>query len=205
MPIFGRTKTDNTLYIIRYMNRFRIYVVILICAFAQVMHAQQIAVKTDVLLDALTAPNLGLEMVCGEKSTVGLSFMGCNKPYGQDVKIFALQPEYRYWINGRPMTREFIGLCALGTSYTINRKNTTYDGLAAGLGLTFGYNYNISKRFNIEGYFGFGAVAYSHREYRSDALYSDYMDDGETKVSHNTTGYVLMPTKIGISVSYIIK
>ena len=150
------------------MSRIKIYIALIFCSVAQIAGAQQIAVKTDVLFDGLATPNLGLELVTGNKTTLGISAMGCSQPYGKDINFLAVQPEFRYWFNGRPMTREFVGLGAIVASYRLQWKNEFYRGFAGGIGLTFGYTYNISKRFNVEGYFGFGAVAYRHFDHESE-------------------------------------
>ena len=72
--------------------------------------------------------------------------------------MIGLLPEYRYWFNGRPMTREFVGIAALGVSYDITWGERIYQGDAAGAGITFGYALNLSRRLNVEFYGGFGAV-----------------------------------------------
>ena len=56
--------------------------------------------------------------------------------------MIGLLPEYRYWFNGRPMTREFVGIAALGVSYDITWGDRIYQGDAAGAGITFGYALN---------------------------------------------------------------
>ncbi len=187
------------------MSRIKIYIALIFCCVAQIAGAQQIAVKTDVLFDGLATPNLGLELVTGNKTTLGISAMGCSQPYGKDINFLAVQPEFRYWFNGRPMTREFVGLGAIVASCRLQWKNEFYRGFAGGIGLTFGYTYNISKRFNVEGYFGFGAVAYRHFDHESEVPLETYYNDGDSKDYGNVTGYMLMPTKIGIAVSYILK
>lgn len=47
------------------------------------MCAQQIAVKTNGLSLLAGVPNLGCELVVGERSSVDLSFYGGYKPWGQ--------------------------------------------------------------------------------------------------------------------------
>ena len=82
------------------------------------------------MLLALT-PNVEFEMVTGEHSSVNLGAFGHSKPYGFNSEVLGLQAEYRYWFNGRPMTREYIGLGALGTTYKMQLGDYMYDGDAA--------------------------------------------------------------------------
>ena len=68
--------------------------------------AQQVAIKTNGLMWLAMMPNAGCEFVVGERSTVDLSAFGSMNIWGNKAKILGFQPEYRYWFNGRPMTRE---------------------------------------------------------------------------------------------------
>ena len=101
------------------------------------LKAQLLALKTDALWDGLMTPNLGMEIVTGNKTSFGLSVFGNYKPWGMDMKMVGAIPEFRYWFGGRPMMREFIGVAALGTSYDITWGSETYKGDAWGGGLTF--------------------------------------------------------------------
>ena len=76
------------------------------------LKAQLLALKTDALWDGLMTPNLGMEIVTGNKTSFGLSVFGNYKPWGMDMKMVGAIPEFRYWFGGRPMMREFIGVAA---------------------------------------------------------------------------------------------
>ena len=65
--------------------------------------AQMIAANIDALWAATMSPSAGLEMVVGEKSTVGLNVSYMGKPFGMNIKLFEVQPEYRYYFSGRPI------------------------------------------------------------------------------------------------------
>ena len=54
--------------------------------------AQKLAVNTDVLMDACMIPSVGLEMTVGNWSTLGLNVLGCNKPYGKNIKLLQHSP-----------------------------------------------------------------------------------------------------------------
>ena len=165
--------------------------------------AQQIAIKTNGLMWLATVPNLGCEVVTGERTSLDLSAFVGYKPYGKDIKVVGFQPEFRYWFNGRPMVREYVGISALATSYNIRWGKNRYNGDAGGLGLTIGYSLHLMKRMNIEFYGGFGLVMFRHKQYNIHDNLDDYNADGLGKV--NAHGYKLLPTKLGVSISYIIK
>lgn len=165
--------------------------------------AQQIAIKTNVLSDLLLTPNLGLELVTGEHVSLDFTFTGNYIPFWVNSKILAFQPECRFWFNGRPLTREFIGVTALATMYDFTLGQRVYDGEAAGGGFTGGYVFNLTERWNFELAGGVGVIFFNMKQYHKDDNYDDYVSDGETAA--NAWGYKILPIKLGVSFSYIIK
>ncbi|MBE6288495.1 MAG: DUF3575 domain-containing protein [Mediterranea massiliensis] len=165
--------------------------------------AQQIAVKTNGLMWAATMPNLSMEFVTGEHSSLDLTAAVSQKVWSNPFKMVAVQPEYRYWFNGRPMVREYIGVAALGATYDITWGDKMYDGDAVGAGVTIGYALTLGKRLNVEFYGGFGAVYFRQKQYYIDDNYTDF---DESEVMHvNSSGYKLIPIKLGVSISWIVK
>ena len=166
-------------------------------------NAQQIGVKTNALMWATLTPNLGCEVVVGERSSLELSVMGHYKPYGVDSKLFAVQPEYRYWFSGRPMTREFVGVTAMITDYNMAIRNHVYDGYAASAGLVGGYCFNLGLRWRLELCGGFSLLFFRQKQYYRHDNYDDYFI-GQTPPA-NSWGYKLFPAKLGVTFTYIIK
>ncbi len=179
-------------------KQLKIFILLFLCSAK--MFSQQLAVGTDLALDALQTPNLGFELVVGERSSLSLNAFGNYKPWGKDVRMLGLQPEYRYYFAGRPMYKMFVGLGAIFTSYDITWKSKKYDGTAMGGGLTFGYVFNITSRLNIDAHAGFGLIGYEQKESYVKDNYSDFSAD-----VHNAKGYYILPTRIGISLTYILK
>ena len=101
------------------MKRFLLLIFLFMALGASQLRAQLIAVKTDALWDCAMVPNLGIELVTGERTSVGLSAFGSKNPWGKDISLVAVMPEFRYWFSGRPMNKHFVGLAALGTNYDI--------------------------------------------------------------------------------------
>lgn len=166
--------------------------------------AQKVAVNTDVMMDVLQIPSAGFELVVGECTTIGLNAFGCYHPWGKTVKALGVQPEYRYYFSGRPMNRFFVGLGGLITSHDITWAGKVYDGNAAGIGITFGYVLSLNKRLNLDFHAGFGGIYYRQKEYFEGDFYDvDYSVGGVESV--NAKGYTLLPTRIGVSLSYILK
>lgn len=180
-------------------------IVILFALLASVtMKAQMLAVTTDVLHDALMIPSLGFELVTGERTTLGLHAYGAYHPWFTKNKMAVAQPEFRYFFSGRPMSREFVGIAAIGALYHIEWSGKVYEGEAAGLGLTFGYVFSLSHRLNLDVHAGFGFIGYHQKEYFQGDFYdTDFSRNGY--LESNAEGYALLPTRFGISLSYILK
>ena len=113
-------------------------------------YGQQVAIKTNGMYWLATTPNVGFELVTGERTSLDISAAMTNRVWSNSCKMVVLQPEWRYWFNGRPMVREYIGIAALGSSYDITWGRRTYDGDAFGAGLTIGYALPLNKRLTVE-------------------------------------------------------
>lgn len=181
-------------------------------------NAQEAAVKTNVIYDAMTTPNLGVEISAGMNDTFQL-FYGLNPwKFNSDThgsrfaKHWVLMPEYRWWLctnfNGH-----FIGAHAMGGEFNAASvslpvpgfffsgenipkavKDTRFQGCFAGLGVTYGYQWILDRHWNVEAEIGIG---YNHIWYDQ---YPCYECGSKIKSGHtNYTGV----TKLGLSLLYI--
>lgn len=168
-------------------------------------YAQRIAVNTDVLMDAFCAPSLGVELTLAKKSTLNVNALYGEKILGKEMRVAALQPEWRAYISGRPMYHHYVGVVGLFASYKLNFDEKCHDGDAFGLGVSFGYVLPIKERLLIDFHASLGGAYYHQKEYM---LGEDY-DKEHTNLSGypvaNASGSLLIPLRIGISVAYIIK
>ena len=182
--------------------------------------AQQFGVKTNALMWGALAPNAGVEIVLGERSSLDLSafYKPCyssNSGSFLNSRVAGFQPEYRYWFNGRPMTREFIGASMLIADYElINADKATgmryvYDGNAISLGIVGGYSFILGKdkdkisRWRLELCGGFSFLGFLQKRYNINDSYDDYFVGEPVKA--NSWGYKLFPAKLGVTFTYIIK
>lgn len=169
--------------------------------------AQRLAVKTNVLSLAATAPDIGFELVTGEKVSLALNMTFAQNPYWRDrslgeevpTSFFILKPEARYWFNGRPLTRFYAGVNALAASYDFPLWEVLHKGTAAGVGLTAGYVINLGKRLDLELSTGAGLLFYWGKRHAGGAPFP--LEDEMTAVH----GYKLTPNHLGITLVYIIK
>lgn len=166
--------------------------------------AQQLALGTDAVMLAALTPNLSAELVTGEKSSINLSVAGSMKPYGLNFKGFGVRPEYKLWLSGRPMVRDYIGVMGFLTGYDMCFDGKVRQGNAYGLGITFGYSFHLAERLCLELSAGAGLMYYSQRLYAEAENYSDYFPGGEP-VRDNSYGYSLVPMKLSAVFVWIIK
>jgi hypothetical protein len=157
-----------------------------------------VAVKTDLVKDVAMIPNLGVELVVGERHTMGLQVFGATESWGKSTKIIGLSPSFRYWLSGRAMSRLFVGVNAAAVNYDITWNSDIYCGNSASLGLSFGYAFNLSERFNMEVQAGTELMAYSNKEYRLGDSFANY---GKAANAHGT---ILFP-RLEVSIVYVIR
>ena len=125
------------------MKKLLLVILITFCGISA--KAQMLAVNTDMLLDVMMTPNAGVEVVVGERTTLGGHIFGNYKPWGKDVKMVGVQPEYRYFFSGRPLHKFFVGAAGLIANYDITWKGKVYDGALIQIVGTIGMpNLNIS-------------------------------------------------------------
>lgn len=161
----------------------------------QNLSAQMVAVRTDAVKDLLMTPNIGVDLVVGEKFTLGAEVAFNKKPWGVDMQMTSVTPEFRYWFNGRPLTRQYVGLVANMTGYNLEW-NGTHHGDAFGAGISFGHVWTLTQRWNIDFSGSWGVVGY--REW--------FTNKGATPGNAvNAKGYALLPIKLGVSIVYVIR
>jgi len=166
------------------------------------------ALKTNLLYDALTNINLGFEVRLGSSLTLDVPVNYNPWVFSDNMRInhILIQPELRYWI-AEPFNGHYFGFHGHFAHYNTGKvtapfglwkewQTNRYQGDLFGLGFSYGYQWILSKRWNIETTLGFG---YFHAKYdRFDCPTCG--DLTGTALTNNYFG----PTKAGISLIYII-
>jgi hypothetical protein len=166
------------------------------------VHAQTMSVNTDLLMDVLQTPSLGLEFVTGNSTTVGVNAMMNNKPWGKDIKLFMVQPELRYYFSRRAMHHHFVGFCVPIGTYRIEGEEKVYDGYGVGVGITFGYVMSLASHWTLDFHAGVQNFFYKQKEYYQGDPYDErYIRDGQHTT--NARGTYFLPTRIGVSIGYL--
>ena len=173
--------------------------------------AQNVAVKTNILYDATTTFNLGLEIGLAPKWTLDLS--GNYNPWtfsnNKKWKHWQVQPEARYWFCNK-MMGHFLGLHALGGQYNLGNidadfmllgtdfaqlKDHSFEGWMVGAGIAYGYAWTLSKHWNLEAEIGLGYVFSLYDKYECQNCGKKL----ESDKNHNYVG----PTKAALNLVYV--
>ena len=163
----------------------------------------KLALKTNAVYLATSSLNLGLEVGLSKKFTLDVS--GNYNPWefsgGKQIKHWFVQPELRYWPCER-FNGHFFGLHGHVGEFNVSGfkildlDGRRYQGDFYGGGISYGYHWMLDNRWSIEGTVG---VGYAHLDY-------DKYKCGKcgTRISGREKDY-WGPTKIGISLIYILK
>ncbi len=174
------------------------------------MSGQKVAVKTNILYDALLTPTLGVEAAMAPKWTFELNAsLNAWAVDGHRWKQWMAQPEVRYWFCQR-FSGHFVGAHLIGGQYNFGNigmpfkflgtdfsvlKDRRYQGWMAGAGLAYGYSWILSRHWNFEAEIGIGWI-YT----RSDVyLCENCGRKVRTGVPHNYVGL----TKAQLSFVYL--
>lgn len=186
------------------------FLLVILMAFISVgALAQKFVVKNNLLYDLTLTPNLSFEMSLNKKQTFDLQ-IGLNPFNGQKedekFKHLLVQPEWRYWFCER-FNGWFIGVHALGGRYNVAKTRLPfgllpaihegrYEGWFAGAGVGLGYQWILSRNWNLEAELG---VGYAYTEY-------DKFNCGRcgTKLQSAKADYFGV-TKAALSLVYVIK
>lgn len=159
--------------------------------------AQKFAVKTNAAYWATATLNLGAEIAVAPKMTLDLT--GNYNPFrfsdNRKIMHWAVQPELRYWTCQR-FSGHFFGLHAHYGMYNGGIKKYRYDGWLVGGGLSYGYQWIIGKRWNLEAEVGVGYAYLDYDKYLRDKC-GKCMGPGHK----NYVG----PTKLSISFMYFLR
>ncbi|MDO5447346.1 MAG: DUF3575 domain-containing protein [Prevotellaceae bacterium] len=188
-------------------KKFTIIVFVMLAAMTSTVADAQIAIKNNLLYDANTTPNIGVEVGLTRKSTAQL-FYGLNPWKFSDTKQmrhWVLMPEYRRWLCSR-FNGHFFGVHAMGGEFNVQGIDDTfglikediehkrYEGWFIGGGITYGYQWILDKHWNIEASVGIGYDYIKFKEYECGECGS-FTDDNHS----NYFG----PTKLALSVLYL--
>lgn len=169
--------------------------------------SQNLAIKTNLLYDATSTINLGLEAGFAKRWSVDVSgnYNGWNFPNDKKMQHWMVQPELRFWLcenfNGH-----FFGLHGhfgdfhfekTKIPFMINPELLAYrnKGSFYGAGIGYGYHLILSKRWSLEAEAGIGWIHSDYDRYK--------MHEGGRLIGHFSEDYFGI-TKLSLSLVFVI-
>ncbi|WP_099462921.1 MULTISPECIES: DUF3575 domain-containing protein [Parabacteroides] len=168
------------------------------------VHAQKLAIKTNLAYLATTTPNLGLEVALGRKFSLDVSG-NYNSwtffPDGMSLRHVLVQPEFRFW-PCKSFEGHFFGVHGHWAKYNVGQipfipdlDKYTYRGNFYGGGVSYGYHFAIGRRWGLELSLG---VGYAYMEYNK------YVCAECAELMGRYKRHYYGPTKLGVSIIYLI-
>lgn len=155
----------------------------LVCLLVTTWYASgQVAVKTNLAMDALATPNVGVEVGLSKKLTLDVPVyynpwksVAWKSEENKLFKLFMVQPELRYWLCDK-FNGHFFGVHAMGGAYNttgIDLPFTPFSDLASyrykghfyGGGISYGYQYILNRHWSLEATLGIGYAYVRYKQY----------------------------------------
>lgn len=185
------------------------FTILILFTFISISFSQSVGIKTNLVHWATTTPNIGMEFALNRKYTLDIT--GGVNPFkfedNKKIQHWIAQPELRYW-TCETFNGHFIGIHALAGAYNVggvdiplgrlkDLKDYRYEGWGVGAGVSYGYQWAISRKWNLELNLGAGYVYFNYDKYPCVKCGTLLEEDAKT----NYFGV----TKAAISLIYLIK
>ena len=154
--------------------------------------AQIFAVRANALAALTATLDLGAEVSIADKWTVEASgYWNPLRTENLSTCFHAVQLGGRYWLY-ESFVGHFVGAHLSYVGYDLGSRTRRYDGLAFGIGLSYGYSWMLSTRWNVAGLF-------RTRDTRRDPTVGDWDDE----YIYHYRRWTLFPSRLGVSFSYL--
>ena len=168
-----------------------------------------IAVKTNMLFDALVTPNIEVELPLGQESRWSIMAEYWNPWYvwhhnsrAYEIQLFGV--EGRYWFSPkcqliRPtLTGSFVGVYYANGKYDIEWNSVGDQGEFNSFGVTYGYSWPLSLHLNLEASVSAGIFFGPRRHYHGE------YDDTHLMWKYTGSTFYAGPTKLKVSIVWLI-
>lgn len=190
--------------------KFRLLIILLFgLLFTTPAKSQDVAVKTNLIYDALLTLDLGAEVSVAPQWTVELTG-NLNDWTMSDKrwKQWNLQPEVRYWFC-QAFAGHFVGAHLIGCQYNFGHldmpfkflgtdfhklKDYRFQGWMAGAGIAYGYTWLLNKRWSMEAEIGLGWIYTRYDQFECH-------DCGQ-RIKRNRPHNYVGPTKAALNLIY---
>ncbi|WP_029901741.1 DUF3575 domain-containing protein [Prevotella sp. 10(H)] len=166
-----------------------------LCLCSSHLYGQFYSLGTNIPALGTTTLNIEASMTLNRKWSLHLPVY-YNPFVFKDNKKFqhiAAMPGVRYWLL-ESYVHAFGGVNAIGTKYHFTWKDYRYEGTAFGAGISLGYAWLLSPRWNLEVEGGVGLVYADYNKYPCEKC--------GKKVSDENKWYAV-PNKVAVSLIYL--
>lgn len=188
-----------------------LFLICLLLATIPYMSAQKAGIKTNLISDIVTSPNIGVEFRMAPKWTMDISgqvnFWNIHE---RRWRHWMVMPEARVWYC-EAFQGSFWALHVLGGTYNVGNINSKigeflgsdfsqlkdhrFQGWAVGAGIGYGYDWILAKHWNLEFEIGLGWIYTRYDKYPCAVCGTVEEKDKP----HNYFG----PTKLSLAIEYI--
>lgn len=201
----------NNSYFMSHFSRI-LFILFSLWTLSQSCRGQQVGLRTNVLYWATTTPNLGFDVRLGNRTSLSLSagynpfeFSSSTDASGnlrpRKLKHWLVVPEFKYWFC-KSFEGHYLSVHALAGRYNAggllggNFEKYRYKGSAYGLGLGWGHQWALGKRWGVEASLSLGYVYLRYDKY-------DCVSCGEHLGKY--TRHYWGPTKAEVSFLYYLQ
>jgi len=189
-------------------------------------YSQNVGIKSNLLYDATSTINLGVELALSDQLTLDVS-MNLNPwafphqritaagvvrfEHDAIIKHWIIQPEVRWWLCEK-FNGHFFGAHLHGGRFNVGGltflpagwgdtgiQRNRFEGWLAGVGVSYGYHWILSDRFSLEFTLGGG---YAFMRYDKYLNYSNIPNPPKDTNKYRMNYFGL--TKAGISIIYML-
>lgn len=131
----------------------------------------RLAIKTNLLYDAILMPSLEVEYRFNDRWTAnaeGDVAWWHNDPKHKYYQVMILSGEGRYWFkhyNNRPWHGFYVGAFGGGGKYDLENGNRGYKGIGYMAGISAGFMFPVSRNISFEAGLGVGYLTTKYEEY----------------------------------------
>lgn len=159
--------------------------------------AQIFAVRANALAALTATLDLGAEVSLADKWTVEASgYWNPVRTASFATRFHAVQVGGRYWLY-ESFVGPFVGSQLSYVGYDLGSRTRRYDGRAFGFGVSYGYSWMLSTRWNIAVEAGIGL--FRTKDTRRDPTVGDWDDE----YLYHYRRWTLAPSRLEVSFSYL--
>lgn len=208
-----RARARNTFNIYAFQDTDKYLCLLFLLFFSFPVCAQKVSVRTNLLYWATATPNASLEWKLASRytlsATVGYNaFNFPNRMNADGIAInpklhhWLVMPEVKYWLC-RAFERHYLGLHALYGEYNAGGmqllsflSDGRYDGRAVGMGVSYGYQWPLGRRWGVEASVGAGYIHFRYDKFECGAC---------GRKAGAFRRHYFGPTKAALSIIYYIR